>query len=141
VANGAVLEDKVEIVGALIHPAKVTAGEGFRVQLQFKVLDDMDVDYVVFVHVEDADGRSERINADHKPANGMHPTTQWKKGEVVKDEFQVYVPPGMPARTLNMLVGFWDPKTDARLRLKNVDKVKSDGNNRILIAQIPVESL
>jgi hypothetical protein len=46
----------------------------------------------------------------------------------------------MQVRGLNLYVGFWDPKTDARLTLSNADKVRSDGNNRILIAQIPVGS-
>ncbi len=48
------------------------------------------------------------------------------------------MPPSMNVRGLNVLMGFWDPKTDARLPLKNPDAVKSDGNNRILVAQIPI---
>ncbi len=138
IQNGANLEDKVEILGATIQPGRVLPGESFRVQVLFKVLDELDTDYVVFVHVDDVEGRAERINADHKPAGGTYPTTEWKKGETVKDEFSVYVPPGMPVRGLNLFIGFWDPKTDTRLKLKNPDKVRNDGNNRILLAQIPV---
>lgn len=139
VQNGANLGDKVEIVGATILPGRVLPGESAKVTVFFKVLEELDVDYMVFVHVEDAEGRSERINADHRPAGG-YSTTQWKKGETVKDEFSVYVPPATSARGLNLLIGFWDPKTDERLPLRNPDKVRSDGNNRILLAQIPIGS-
>jgi len=45
----------------------------------------------------------------------------------------------MNVRGLNLLMGFWDPKTDVRLPLKNVDQIRSDGQNRILVGQIPVQ--
>lgn len=138
VRNGANFEDKVELVGATLNPGRVTAGEALRVTAFFKVLDAVPEDYTIFVHVEDVDGKVDRLNADHTPVQGTYPTTKWKKGETVKDEFTIYVPPGMPVRGLNLLIGFWDPKTDSRLKLKNVEAVRHDNNNRILLAQVPV---
>src|SRR5207248_3278791 len=135
---GANLEDKVELLGVTVTPGMVLPGESMKVTAYFRVIEQLDNDYMVFVHADDPMNSSDRINADHRPAGGVYPTTQWKKGETVKDEFNVYVPPGMPARSLNLFMGLWDPKTDARLKLKNVDKVRSDGNNRILVAQIPL---
>ncbi|MBL8950701.1 MAG: hypothetical protein JNK82_07990 [Myxococcaceae bacterium] len=138
VRNGANFEDKVELVGATLAPGRVAPGEALRVTAFFKVLDALPDDYMIFVHVEDVDGRVDRLNADHSPVQGSYPTSKWKKGETVKDEFTIYVPPGMAVRGLNLLIGFWDPKTDARLKLKNVDAVRHDNNNRILLAQVPV---
>lgn len=135
---GANLEDKVELVGATVVPGRAQPGDTLRVAAYFKVLEEIDVDYTIFVHADDADGRTDRINADHKPAMGQYPSHQWRKGETVKDEFTLYVPPGMPVRGLNLYMGLWDAKTDARMKLKNADRVRSDGNNRILVAQIPV---
>jgi hypothetical protein len=138
VRNGANFEDKVELLGATLAPGRVAPGEAVRVTALFRVLDEIPSDYMIFVHVEDVDGRVDRLNADHAPMQGQYPTSKWKKGETVRDEFTVYVPPGMAVRGLNLLIGFWDPKTDARLKLKNVDAVRHDNNNRILLAQIPV---
>ncbi len=138
VRNGANFEDKVELVGATLAPGRVAPGEALRVTAFFRVLDALPDDYMIFVHVEDVDGRVDRLNADHSPVQGTYPTSKWKKGETVKDEFTIYVPPGMPVRGLNLLIGFWDPKTDARLKLKNTDAVRHDNNNRILLAQVPV---
>lgn len=138
--SGANLGDKIEIQGLVVQPGMAAPGEGLRISGFYKVLNKIDVDYLVFVHVEDADGRVERINADHPAAQGTVPTSQWKPGEVVRDDFQVYVPPTMNVRGLNILMGFWDPKTDQRLPLKNVDQVRHDGQNRIFIGQVPMNT-
>lgn len=135
---GANMEDKVEIVAATVQPAPVSPSEPSKVTLFFKVLDTIPEDYTIFIHVEDVDGRVERMNIDHRPAGGQYPTTQWKKGETVRDEFFIYAPTGVQLRGLNVWGGFWEPRTDSRLRLKNVDQVRNDGNNRILFAQVPV---
>jgi len=138
VKNGANFEDKVELVSATVQPGRIAPGEAARVTLYFKVLKPLEEDYTIFVHVEDAEGRMERINIDHKPAGGLYPTTQWKPGDTVKDEFNLYLPSGAPSRALNVWLGFWEPRTDSRLQLKNPDAVRNDGRSRILLAQVPV---
>ncbi|MFT3841580.1 MAG: hypothetical protein QM723_31620 [Myxococcaceae bacterium] len=135
---GANLGDKIEIASLIINPSRGQAGQPIAVSAFYKVLDDVPADYMVFVHVEDVDGRNDRLNVDHAPAGGQNPTSKWKKGDTIRDDFQIYVPPNMQVRGLNVLMGFWDPKTDARLPLKNTDAVRSDNNNRILVAQIPI---
>ena len=137
--SGANLGDKIEITGLIVQPGMAAPGESVKVSAFYKVLEAMDTDYLVFVHVEDVDGKVERINADHPAAGGTVPTSKWKKGETIRDDFQVYVPPTMTVRGLNVLMGFWDPKTDARLPLKNVDVIRHDGQNRIMVGQIPVQ--
>jgi hypothetical protein len=136
--TGANLGGKVELVGATIQPGRVTPGEPARVTAYFKVLQPLEDDYLIFVHVEDADGRMERLNIDHKPAGGMYPTSAWKPGETVRDEFSILLPSGASARSLNLWLGLWEPKSDARLPLTNPDKVRNDGRHRILLAQVPV---
>ena len=137
--SGANMGDKIEITGMVVTPGSVLPGEAVRISGFYKVLDDIAIDYNVFVHVEDVDGKVDRINADHPPAGGQYPTSKWKKGETVRDDFQVYVPPGMNVRGLNILMGFWDPKTDIRLPLKNVDAIRNDGQNRVMIGSFPVQ--
>ncbi|QRK04043.1 hypothetical protein JQX13_27590 [Archangium violaceum] len=139
VRNGANFGERVELVGATVNPGRLAPGEAARVTAYFKVLKPLEEDYMIFVHVEDAEGRMERLNVDHKPAGGLYPTTQWKAGETVKDEFNIMLPPGASARQLNVWLGFWEPKTDERLQLKNPDAVRNDGRSRVLLLQLPVE--
>ncbi len=138
IKSGANLGGKVEIAGAQVQPGRIVPGEPARITLFFKVLQPIEEDYTVFVHVEDPDGRMERLNLDHKPANGLYPTSQWKAGETVKDEFSLYVPPRAAARSVNIWLGLWEPRTDTRMPLTNPDVVRNDGRHRILLAQVPV---
>jgi hypothetical protein len=126
-------------VGASIQPSRPAPGEVVRVTLFFKVLAPIAEDYLVFVHVEDAAGRAERMNLDHRPASGLYPTSQWRVGETVKDEFSFTLPSTGPATSaVNLLFGFWQPETDTRLKLSNPQVVRSDGKDRVLLVQLPV---
>jgi hypothetical protein len=116
----------------------VVPGEPARVSFFFKVIKPLSEDYIIFVHVEDPDGRMERMNVDHKPSGGIYPTTQWKAGETVKDDFTLYVPSGAQVRAINIWLGLWEPRTDTRLKLLNPELVRNDGKDRILLAQVPV---
>ncbi len=138
VKNGANMDDKVEVVGATVAPGAFLPGESVKVSVFFKVNAAVEKDYMIFVHVEDVDGRMERLNVDHYPGGGMYRTTQWKVGETVKDDFQVYVPPGSGARGINIYMGMWHPETDSRMKIMNPEAVRNDGSNRMLLAQVPV---
>lgn len=135
---GANFEDKVELLGATLQPGQVVPGEATRVTAYFKVTGKLTADYMVFVHVEDPDGRIERTNVDHKPVGGTRPTSQWQVGETIRDEFPLYVAPGSNLRAINVWIGLWDPKTDSRLKLKNTTQVRNDGKDRVLLATVPV---
>ncbi|MBX5481368.1 MAG: hypothetical protein IRZ16_05915 [Myxococcaceae bacterium] len=136
--SGAIFDDRVEVLGAKLDPGRAQPGDTVTITAYYKVLDAIPRDYLVFVHVEDVDGRLERVNVDHAPAGGQYPTSQWKKGETVQDTFTVSVPPGQNLRGLNVWMGFWYPPDDTRMQLKNPDKVRNDGRNRILLATLPV---
>ena len=138
VTSGANLEDKVEIVGARLEPGRAMPGETVKVTVWFKVLEAIPQDYVVFVHLEDVDGRLDRMNADHSPVGGTRPTSDWKKGETIADTFQIYVPPGAPLRGLNVWMGLWHAATDTRLKLRNPEKVRNDGRDRVLLITLPI---
>jgi hypothetical protein len=135
---GANLDGKVELAASSIVPGRISPGEQAKVTFYFKVLEELDKDYMVFVHVEDAEGRSVRLNLDHRPAGGTYPTTQWRKSETVKDEFFLTLPAGISSKRLNLWAGLWEPQADVRLTLRNPDSVRNDGNNRVLVAQLPI---
>lgn len=135
VKNGAVLGDLAELVGATFAPPSVSPGDSTRVVLVFRAIKPTTDDWQVFVHVEDAEGRGERLNADH----GLRvPTSTWKPGEVVQDEFALTLPPGWRSRAVNVFVGLWLPATSARMKVKNPETVRTDGSDRVLLAQLPV---
>lgn len=138
IQNGAVLDDKVQILGVKLDPGRAMPGEKVKVTAYFKVLEQIPQDYLVFVHVEDADGNVRVMNYDHPPARGTYPTSQWRKGETVQDEFEIDVPASGVRRGLNIWMGLWHAQTDTRMKLTNPQQVRNDGNNRILLATLPM---
>lgn len=135
---GANLANKVELAGYSLDSASITPGQPLKVILGLRVLEPLPEDTLVFVHVEDADGRMERMNVDHRIAGGQVAASTYKKGDAVRDEFQVVLNPGMEIRAINLYVGLWNASTDERFRLTNPDTVRNDGKDRILLAQVPV---
>ena len=135
---GADFGGKIQLVATTIQPARVAPGEQAKVTAYFKVLEEVDQDYLVFVHVEGAEAGRERLNLDHRPVGGSYPTPQWKKGETVKDEFTLLVPVSWSAARVNLWVGFWEPRSDTRLPLRNPDALRNDGSNRVLLGQLPL---
>lgn len=135
---GANLGNKVELVGYSLDTPQVVPGQPAKFTLGFRVLEPLPDDAQVFVHVEDADGRAERMNVDHKLGNAQVSPSTYKKGDMVRDEFQVFLPAGVEARALNVYVGLWSATTDERFKLLNPDTVRNDGRDRVLLATVPV---
>ncbi len=136
--SGAIFGDSLELQSVIINPSRGVTGESVHVGARFHVTKQLPADYMIFVHVEDADGRVDRINVDHAPMRGARNTSSWRPGEDLVDEFDIPIPPNMPVRGLTLILGFWDPKTDARLPISNANAVRTDGNNRLLVGTFPV---
>ena len=135
VKNGAVLGELAELVGATFAPPSMTIGDATRVVLVFRVIKPTPEDWQVFVHVEDAEGRGERLNGDHAL---RVPTSAWKAGELIQDEFALTLPAGWKSQQVNIFVGLWLPATNARMKVRNPDAVRTDGNDRVLLVRLPV---
>ena len=138
VKSGANFDGKVELVGATFNPAVLVPGDVTQVKLFFRVIQPLPEDWQVFVHAEDPEVRSTRTNFDHIPAGGLRPTSGWKPGEVVEDTFTIGLPAGSKQRALDLWIGFWLPRTDGRLAVKNSDAVRTD-SDRVLLARLPVQ--
>ena len=134
--SGANFGDAIELTSVILSPSRGETGQPVRVLANFKVLAKVDRDYMIFVHVEDVDGRVDRLNVDHAPR--VKPTSQWMPGEVVQDVFDIPIPANMPVRGLSLVLGFWDPKSDQRLPIVNKDQVPNDGRERLFVAKFPV---
>lgn len=78
--------------------------------------------YKVFVHVMDEDGRIV-AQVDRFPANGMAPTHRWQPGDLVRDPYQIPLPPDLPAGSYQVTIGLY---TEAAGRLTAVGENAAD---------------
>ena len=136
VPSGALLGDLAELQGATFLPPSVTPGDSTQVVLVFRALKATTDDWQVFVHVEDADGRQERMNVDHPL---RRPSSTWKPGDQIQDSFVITLPATWRTRAVNVYVGLWLPRTEERIQVRNPQLVRTDGNNRVLLVQLPVQ--
>jgi len=101
------LDDAIELAGYQIDQANAA----IKLTLVWRSLNPIDQDYTVFTHVLDRSGQ-QIGGKDNQPVKGTYPTSQWRPGEYVIDE---YVIPSQPPEGYALEVGLYDPETGARL--------------------------
>ncbi len=86
-------------------------GPVWHVVLYWRALTATQKSYNVFVHLVAADGDQVLSKVEGPPVNGTFPTDQWRKNELVVDQYDLPVSAGAEA----LAVGMYDPATSARL--------------------------
>jgi 4-amino-4-deoxy-L-arabinose transferase-like glycosyltransferase len=100
---------------SLVHADVKKTGYGYRIATFWECLNPTAVDYRIFVHVKDAEGRMVS-NADHYFARHEYPTDRWKRGDVVRDVAAI---PQQSDTDFRIYIGIYDERTGSRLPVKN----------------------
>ncbi len=103
-------------------------GDALYVTLFWETLASIDVDYTVFLHVRDEQGRT-LAQRDNQPLDGLYPTSQWQPGESVTQLLDVELPHGLPPGSYSLHVGLYRLDTMARLPLED----DSSGENAYVL--------
>lgn len=135
---GADFGGKIKLLGVDVAPAKVKPGQEVTITWYFESLEAVDVNYQVFVHLDHRGKNPTRQGMDHHPVRDLYQTSRWKQGEIIRDKQTVRVRGNFPGGDATLYVGLWDPASGRRLPLRNGDKVKNDGGNRVEAAKIPI---
>jgi hypothetical protein len=92
--------DRVVLLGAELGQQVLHPGEKAEVTLCWESKAQMDVDYSVFLHLlgrNSSSGRSEHTERvgqlDIYPGVGSYPTTLWRVGDIICDDYQVPISP------------------------------------------------
>ena len=84
----------------------LSPGLEFDVRLYWEALRPPDDDYVVFVHLVDAEGQV-AASHDGQPLDGRYTTGTWIPGEVVPDVHRLALDAGVPAGVYRLQVGLY----------------------------------
>jgi len=134
----AIYGGSVELAAVDFQPRYPRRGDTVSVSFYYRVLDETDDDWKIFVHVDSRGGPGDRINGDHWPVDDKYRTNAWRKGEVIKDVWSFRVPSDFQGDGLDLWTGFYPVGKDDRWPLTNKSEVQNDGQNRVLAATIPV---
>jgi len=93
-------------------------GDTLRVTLVWEALAPIGVDYTVFLHLRDEQGKT-LAQRDGQPLDGLYPTSQWQPGERVAQPLDVDVPRDLASGSYTLHVGLYRLDTMARLPLED----------------------
>jgi len=107
--SGRSLAGKVLFLGYDLYgsvESDIESRDTLQVTTYWQCLEEMDKDYSVYVRLEDEAGHLWG-QKDNWPAQGFLPTSQWKEGMIVKDEYRVETLAGTPPGDYNLEVGMY----------------------------------
>jgi 4-amino-4-deoxy-L-arabinose transferase-like glycosyltransferase len=109
------LGNKVQLLGYNIesgfHP-----GDNIHLTLFWQCLEEMEQSYTVFTHLVDA-GDNIVAQKDNPPVDGFYPTTKWEVREIVRDQYDLVIPSGVPSGEYRLKVGMYLAETGERLNV------------------------
>jgi len=109
------LGNKVQLLGYNIKSG-FRPGDNIHLTLFWQCLEEMGQSYTVFTHLVDA-GNNVVAQKDNPPVDGFYPTTEWKVGEIVRDQYDLVIPSGAPSGEYQLNVGMYLTETGERLNV------------------------
>jgi 4-amino-4-deoxy-L-arabinose transferase-like glycosyltransferase len=115
---GAVLDDRIELVGFDLPPATWQAGQIVPLSLFWQRRGEIDSDYGVFVHLMDESGHLV-AQTDSPPVGGSRPSSSWQPDETIADRHGLLLPNELDPGHYELRVGMVVPSTGERLPLRD----------------------
>jgi len=131
------LGNMVQLLGYDLSSHRLKPHDTLQLTLYWQALNKMETNYTVFTHLLDEDNHI-RGQKDNWPVNNTYPTTEWIKGEIVVDRYDIMVDRGAPPGQYTVEIGMYDLATDERLPVLNAQGRVKD--NAILLGHVWVET-
>ncbi|MCL4459553.1 MAG: glycosyltransferase family 39 protein [Chloroflexi bacterium] len=126
-------DTKIALLGYRLSSAHPAPGETIRLTLYWQALAKMDQNYTVFVHILN---QGEHIwgQMDKVPISVHYPTSKWRIGDLLQDDYDLRVLPGTPPRRYAIEIGLYLRTTMKRLPI--LDESGRPSGDRLLIPGI-----
>lgn len=129
----------MQLTGYDVDTTTVRSSGVLTLTLQWRALQTMDTDFLLFVHVFDDAGN--QVGQLDVPPGGMLPTSTWGHNRFIDWVHRVPVSPDVDTSRLWLTLGVYDPATFARLPLRAPpppDGAPDDGANAlVLVVETP----
>ena len=110
------------------------SGHSLPLTLYWQVLEPVERDTTVFVHLYDASGNLQS-QQDNQPVHGTYPFSQWRVGETVVDSYILQIPPDARGGMYSLAVGMYDSQSQVRLLITSQTTLPSD---RLMLKSLEV---
>lgn len=126
-----VFDDKIELAGWKLEPAEPSPGSPLTMHLYWRALVDNPGNWKVFVHI---DAAGQRIHGDHEPVEGLFPTRDWQKGDLIDDTHKLVVKRTISPARFTFYAGLYRGGTRM-----TVTKGPKDNENRARLGTVEVK--
>ena len=116
--------EKVEVIDSVAR-----RGEVLRLRLIWKAESAVGRDFKSFTHIFIDD----KIVAqrDGQPVGELRPTTTWKAGETIRDQFAIRIPNDAPSGVYQLRIGLYD--------LTTLERLAVNGGEFIVLGEITIQ--
>jgi hypothetical protein len=128
------LDGKVVYLGLDTSANPIEPGKEFKLTHYWKVVSPPGPGWRLFTHLNGPNNQ-QFLNVDHGPVGGKYPVSQWKAGDIIRDEHTMRLPATWPHDKVLVHVGLW--RGQERMPVVSGPK---DAGGRLLVATIPVNA-
>jgi 4-amino-4-deoxy-L-arabinose transferase-like glycosyltransferase len=109
----------IRLLGYGLETTNLNAGDTLYLTLYWQATQPVERRYKVFTHIlgEVYNARAGSFiwgQMDNEPAGNSRPTSTWRAGEVIVDEYAILLDPEAPGGSYTVEIGLYDPATQAR---------------------------
>jgi 4-amino-4-deoxy-L-arabinose transferase-like glycosyltransferase len=124
-ARTEVFVSEISLRGFAAPWSSVAPGTILPIDLYWEVLQKPSENYTVFIHVYD--DANNLVAQYDRPAGGeAHPSSSWKKGQVLRDTYPLMIPEAVPAGRYQVRIGMYTWPSLTRLPISRDQSVVGD---------------
>jgi len=127
------LDGKIVYIGCDYDKDTIAPGEKVTIKHYFRVVQPTGRGWKLFQHLNGEAPNANWVNIDHKPVKGAYQVSEWKAGEIIRDEYVLTLPKSWSAPVATVHIGVY--KGGDRLKVLSGEQ---DGQNRIVALKLPV---
>jgi hypothetical protein len=107
--SGAIVGKQLEVVGYSIISGAARPGGQFTAAVYWQTLVPLDRDYSTSLQIFGSNGKKIAQGDDHPPGGDAYPTSQWQRGETLRDLINVAMPIDTNPGVYHLFVKVYDP--------------------------------
>jgi hypothetical protein len=114
-ASGVEIGGALKLEGYHLSTDNLHPGVSVQVKLKWRLLETLDRDYTMSLQLLDENGDKVAQGNDHLPGGQVYPTSLWRVGEAVTDQFELIIPPDLAPGIYHLAVRVYDAASDEGL--------------------------
>jgi hypothetical protein len=111
----AALGNSVRVRGFSLAAGTPRAGQRITLKVQYVPSEQLTHDFSTSIQLLDSSGKKVAQGNDHIPGEAEYPSSKWRAGETIQDQFDIELDPNLRAGAYDVMLAFYDPASGTAL--------------------------